>query len=80
MSKFNALTRDSVVSVDSKDECFFEGNIVIVEDVGNALLDGIDESCHAWFKEGVKCKVMSPSFGGWITGKVRFTLEFEKDE
>jgi hypothetical protein len=79
MSQFYPLNRESVVSVDSEDECFFEGKTIILEDAVLAMTDKIDDDYQNWFNEGVAGKVMSPDQKGWITGKIRFTLEFEPD-
>jgi hypothetical protein len=80
MVKFELLSSEAVVSVDSREECYFEDKVIVVGDAILSMLENCNDEHQNWFKQGVRCKVMTPNQSGWIKGKVRFALEFCPDE
>ena len=80
------LTNDDVLSV-STDLGFIDSSTA----TGEELLDMVGDWVHGnsslgenesadWVQDGVTCKVLLASGGGWQKGKVRLRLEFIPDQ
>ncbi|MDJ0736891.1 MAG: KGK domain-containing protein [Nostocaceae cyanobacterium] len=70
-----SLTRDDVVSLLHENKELFNSRIFTIG-------EEIDKLADRFFsrKDGVECRILRASGGGWKKGKVRLSLEFIPDE
>jgi hypothetical protein len=70
------LSKDDVVSVASNESFVDRSPTFTVGEAVAFLTDRIDDDLADWGKDGVPCRVLSASGGGWQKGKIKISLEF----
>ncbi|TAD78548.1 MAG: hypothetical protein EA001_07090 [Oscillatoriales cyanobacterium] len=74
------LDADDVIRSDDGDLPFVEVPICLVSQMTASLEEAYDEEQEqAAFADGFPCRVLRPGQKQWLSGKVRFFLEFELD-
>lgn len=75
------LDKDDVVSVAAGISFICETPTFTVGEAVECLADrALANDVKDWAKDGVPCRVLCASGGGWKSGKVRFSLEFVEGE
>lgn len=76
------LDKDDVVSVDAGISFVGDSPTFTVGEAASEVADrfGLGGTMLDWAKDGVPCRVLCASGGGWKSGKVRFSLEFVEGE
>lgn len=73
------LNKDDVVSMDAQ-MSFAKTDTSQFFQLQQALQQLLQPMGHTWLYQGVPCKVLKATGGGWHTGTIRLRLEFTPDE